>query len=142
MWPLLLFLVLFVVLIILVMYYNKQTHTDYFQTMSKSGNCMTNADCPYGYLCHNGHCWSYWNGLPMPWNNCRDPYNPTGVLPYCACVETPQPGYNVAVNCFPKCGTPCLQNSDCPPGCPQCDRHGTCQAPNLNNGCSAAPKNA
>jgi len=108
------------------------------------GECKIDEDCPSGEFCYMGRCWRYWKGNAMPWSTCRSPFcgcsepgcncsptqNPGNntCLPYCKCELNRRPGGTISQNCFPKCGAPCLNNDDCPAGCPECS-HGICSAP-------------
>lgn len=77
---------------------------------------------------HSGNDWGYWNGNPIPWNNCIDPNNPNECSPYCKKIVTRQAGATFKKDCYPICGTPCLNDNDCPLGCPKCNG-GICSAP-------------
>jgi len=105
--------------------------------------CKIDEDCGQGNFCYMGQCWGYWKGYSMPWSNCRNPYCGSSdpnvscsadqgkCLPYCKCQLNRGLGTSITMDCFPKCGAPCLSNDDCPPGCPACS-HGLCSAPNKN----------
>lgn len=102
--------------------------------------CNIDEDCPNGF-CYMNQCWGYWKGYPMPWSTCRNPYcgstspNVTcsssqgKCMPYCKCQLNRRLGGSIDLDCFPKCGKPCLYNDQCPPGCPAC-KNGICSAPN------------
>ncbi len=103
--------------------------------------CKKDEDCGSGDFCYMGQCWGYWKGYPMPWSTCRNPYcgstdpyakcdaSQGACIPYCKCTLNRRPGGSIDKDCFPKCGNPCMNNDECPPGCPACS-HGVCSAPN------------
>ena len=103
--------------------------------------CKIDEDCPNGF-CYMGQCWGYWKGYPMPWSTCRNPYcgstsayascsaSEGKCMPYCKCQLNRRLGGSIDLDCFPKCGKPCLSNDECPPGCPACS-HGICSSPNI-----------
>ena len=135
-----LFICIILVLILVILYKNK---IDNFQTKAQTINekCEIDEDCKGpGTFCYMGTCWAYWQGQPMPWNNCAGPCNsvdpnvncsanPGKCSPYCKCKPNRRPGGSIGTNCFPVCGTPCERNSDCSAGCPACV-HGICSSPN------------
>lgn len=82
--------------------------------------CVADADCNRGEFCGDGICKPYWNGLSMPWYNCRDPS-------YCVGMQVRQPCGLVSNMEMSRCGTQCLTDSECPKGCPKCAR-GVCSA--------------
>lgn len=103
--------------------------------------CKIDENCPGDSFCYMGQCWGYWKGYPMPWSTCRNPYcgstDPYAscdatqgkCTPYCKCTRNRRLGGSINADCFPKCGKPCMNNDECPPGCPAC-AHGICSAPN------------
>lgn len=103
--------------------------------------CKIDEDCHNGF-CYMGQCWGYWKGYPMPWSTCRNPYcgstsayascsaSQGKCMPYCKCKLNRRLGGSINLDCFPKCGKPCLSNDECPAGCPACS-HGICSAPNV-----------
>ena len=109
------FIVIVIVLLILT---NYRTVKDLFTPIK---TCKTSDDCGKGEFCHESVCKMYWNGLNMPWNNCRD-------TAYCVQIPTNQPCGLPTNNWFPKCGTPCMSDGECPVGCPKC-RKGICSSP-------------
>lgn len=124
------------------------------QQMEASPSCFNDDDCGPNQFCNQGHCWGFYNSLSMPWNSCRgrDPYYKVGPgltlendgsaqLPcncnkgedcgcssYCSCRSTRGPGGVISNQSFPECGNACLNDDECPKGCPQCVK-GTCQPP-------------
>jgi hypothetical protein len=85
--------------------------------------------CPPNSFMANDTCWGYWNHMNMPWSNCINPYNPMECSPYCIRVGTLNRTGSIEQKCYPKCGTECTVDSECPIGCPKCTR-GICG--NLN----------
>jgi len=136
--------VVIIIIVALILYFvGTSKGSDNFVSIGKKvdGSCKIDEDCPQGEFCYMGKCWGYWRGNAMPWSTCRNPYcgctepgcdcdatGQGGCLPYCKCTLNRRPGGSISKNCFPKCGTACLSNDDCPPGCPQCN-HGICSAP-------------
>lgn len=134
-------IVIIVVAVFLGVWWIKnQTKYDNFTTSPAviGHPCRCNNDCNPGEFCYMGQCWGYWKGNPMPWSTCHNPYadnNSTdcsngqcNCLPYCKCEFNRRLGHTIGLNCFPKCGAPCSDDGDCPPGCPSCT-HGICSAP-------------
>jgi hypothetical protein len=134
-------LVFFFLVFIILWLCAKQT--DKFQVKKEcvmGKPCKKDEDCSSGDFCYMGQCWGYWKGYPMPWSTCRNPYcgstDPYAscsatqgkCTPYCKCQLNRRLGGSINVDCFPKCGSPCLTNDNCPPGCPQCS-FGVCSAP-------------
>ena len=133
-----------IVILIIIAYFSIRMGNDYF-TISDPAvgkECSIDEDCGgNSNFCYMGRCWRYWNGQPMPWSTCRNPYctssDPsTGCSastafcnPYCKCKLNRRLGTTIGENCFPKCGTPCSSNNECPAGCPACS-YGICSSPN------------
>lgn len=131
------------ILIVLFLWLFVFNHSkDSFKATGSS--CKIDENCPPGEFCYMGQCWGYWKDVNMPWSTCRNPYcgstEPTAscgksqgkCLPYCKCQLNRQLGGSLSLDCFPKCGHPCLNNDQCPPGCPQC-KHGVCSSPEPGN---------
>lgn len=118
---------------------NRRTSRDDFTVQGSP--CIRDEECEGDSFCYMGQCWGYWKGFPMPWSTCRNPYcgstdpyakcdaSQGACLPYCKCTLNRRPGGSINADCFPKCGTPCMNNDECPPGCPACS-YGVCSAPN------------
>ena len=118
-----------IVIIIAICFDNKR---DNFIQNKKIGVCSTDSDCPADGFCYDGECWPYWNGYTMPWNDCRNPYcenkppndscktTSATCHPYCKYKPVRQPSGDVSNNCFPMCGDTCMNDTDCPAGCPTC----------------------
>lgn len=117
--------------------------------------CENNGECGKNEFCYGGYCWLYWDGMARPWNNCRlsnalgckNPKckcvnckcgdsckcekggdNSNFCNPFCKKIETRQPSSSLQADCYPICGSPCRDNNDCAPGCPECN-NGLCTAP-------------
>ena len=136
--------VLLVIAVLLLLWANNKAVKDTFivdkqAIMGKP--CNIDEDCGQGNFCYNSQCWSYWKGVPMPWSTCRNPYCGSTLpyadcsasqgqcSPYCKCELNRGLGTSIQKDCFPKCGNVCMNNDNCPPGCPACV-HGVCSAPN------------
>lgn len=128
-------------IIILIIVYFCLSKKDNFVIDNVMGQpCAIDEDCSGDNFCYMGQCWGYWKGYPMPWSTCRnpycgstDPYAKCGATqgkcsPYCKCELNRRPGGSIDMDCFPKCGSPCSSNDNCPPGCPACVK-GVCSAP-------------
>lgn len=136
-----LFLGIFAVVIVGVLLYMNRRGTDNFTPKKMGSPCKIDEDCGGDSFCYMGQCWGYWKGYPMPWSTCRNPYcgsiDPYATCnaaqgkcsPYCKCTKNRRAGGSISSDCFPKCGQPCMNNDECPPGCPACS-YGVCSAPN------------
>ena len=127
---------LIVVLVVGFLLKNKEGYSIIDIQLSKS--CFTDDECGPNQFCYLGKCWGYWNYNPMPWTNCKNPYyepvpasmleDPEKCSPYCSFESVRGPGGVISGDCFPRCGDACLEDNECPKGCPQCYK-GTCQPP-------------
>lgn len=137
--------VIFALLIFIVFLRFGVGSIDNFHVKKVMGSpCKIDSDCGNDEFCYMGQCWGYWRGVNMPWSTCRNPYcgsNSKGLScaaaqgkcsPYCKCQLNRRLGTTIDMNCFPKCGSPCLNNDECPAGCPVC-RHGLCSAPDYDS---------
>jgi hypothetical protein len=134
-------LIIIIVVVVLVLALNrKQDGFQGPQNCNMQVECKIDENCPGDQFCYMGRCWRYWQGHPMPWSTCRNPYcgstdpyascaaSPGKCSPYCKCKMNRRPGGSLDKDCFPSCGQVCLRNEECPKGCPACV-HGICSAP-------------
>lgn len=136
-------IVVVIVITVVILLIAKRRNDNFTISDPNTGKeCTIDEDCGgNSNFCYMGRCWRYWNGQPMPWSTCRNPYctnsnpemgcsaSPGKCSPYCKCKLNRRLGTTIGENCFPKCGTPCSSNSDCPDGCPACS-YGVCSSPN------------
>ena len=130
-----------VAVVVALLWYNSRGRDNFAAKTVMGSPCKIDEDCGGDSFCYMGQCWGYWKGYPMPWSTCRNPYcasiDPYATCnasqgkcsPYCKCTKNRRPGGSIASDCFPKCGSPCMTNDECPPGCPTCS-YGVCSAPN------------
>lgn len=146
---LIIFGVLLALLIVIVIFVfpNRGEKFNYTQLSIQEAplSCFNDDECGPDMFCYLGKCWGYWDGQPMPFNNCLNPYfrPPPGYYvnidggieckegelnPYCKCKSVNGPGGYIQHKPFPVCGTVCIEKEDCPRACPNCI-NGICNAP-------------